>query len=153
MNSYFFDSSGLVKRYNKETGTSFVLQIYRPSSQNTIYIAQISQVEVTSALARRLNQPNSRQHYQKAIRRFERDVENRFSVFKTSEEIITLAVQLAKNYRLRGYDAVQLATALKLENELVSLGLSSSIFISADNDLNTAAEAENLTVENPNNYP
>lgn len=153
MENYFFDSSGLVKRYNNEIGTGFVLQIFRSSTQNIIHIGQISVVEVTSALTRRLNHPNTHQTYQKASRRFERDVKNRFSIFKISDSIISSAVKLAKSHKLRGYDAIQLAFSLEIEKELKLNGLTSLIFISADNELNIAAKNEGLNVKNPNNNP
>jgi len=35
----------------------------------------------------------------------------------------------------------------------VDFNSSTFTFVSADNELNSAAQAENLTVENPNNYP
>lgn len=152
MDNYFFDSSGLVKRYHKERGTAWTLQIYRPSSNNIIHISQISLVEVTSALTRRLNNQIFYVKYQKAIKRFERDVQSRFSVFKLTDTVIFLAVNLAKSYGLRGYDAVQLAIALEVEKELISLNFSPLVFVSADNELNIAAQAEGLKVENPNNY-
>ncbi len=62
------------------------------------------------------------------------------------------AVILARKYALRGYDAVQLATVLEVHNERTALGLSPLILLSADTELNDAAIAEGLTVDNPNNY-
>lgn len=150
MANYFFDSSGLVKRYNSKIGSACVLQIYRHSSKNIIHIAQISLVEVTSALTRRLK---GKLNYQQTLKRFERDVQNRFVVSKINDKIISEAVKLAKKHSLRGYDAVQLAVSIEIEIELISLGFPSLIFVSADNELNIAAQAENLVVENPNNYP
>ena len=153
MAHHFFDSSGLVKRYNSETGTSWILGIYRPSRRQIIHIAQISLVEVTSALTRRAKGKKLTTNYHKAIRRFERDVQNRFSVYKINDKVISEAVNLAKKHSLRGYDAVQLAVASEIAKELDLLGFTPLTFVSADNDLNTAANAEGLTVENPNNYP
>ncbi len=153
MENYFFDSSGLVKRYRNETGTNWVLQIYRPTSKNIIHIAQISLVEVTAALTRRMNNPNLYSKYQKTVKRFERDVQLRFSVFKLTDFVIHSAVNLAKNYHLRGYDAVQLASALEIERELALFNLPPITFVSADNELNSAAQSEGLQIENPNNYP
>lgn len=153
MANYFFDSSGLVKRYNFETGTNWVLKIYRPSQRHILHIAQISLVEVTAALTRRAKGKKLTTDYQKAINRFERDVQSRFSVYKISDKVIAAAVKLAAKHGLRGYDAVQIAVALEIEGELNSLGFPPLIFVSADNGLNTAANAEGLTVENPNNYP
>jgi len=54
---------------------------------------------------------------------------------------------------LRGYDAVQLATALAANRKRLNDGLGALIFVSADDELNTAAKAEGLSVENPNDYP
>ena len=153
MANYFFDSSGLVKRYNAEIGTNWVLDIYRPSRRQIIYIAQLSLVEVTAALSRRAKGKKLSSNYQRSIRRFERDGQSRFSVYKINDKVIAEAVNLAKKYGLRGYDAVQLAGALEIAGELNIFGFSPLIFVSADNELNTAANAEGLTVENPNNYP
>jgi predicted nucleic acid-binding protein len=50
---YFVDSSALVKRYVREDGTGWVRRLTRRSSSTVIYIARITAVEVTSAVARR----------------------------------------------------------------------------------------------------
>ena len=123
MDNYFFDSSALVKRYNSESGTNWVLQIYRPSSNNIIHIAQITLVEVIAALTRRAKVKSQSSGYKKSIKRFERDIKDRFSVFKINDAIISNAMKLAVKYGLRGYDAVQLASALSAERELSQLNL------------------------------
>ena len=51
--AYFVDSSALVKRYVLETGTAWVRGITRRRSSTDIFIALITAVEVTSAIARR----------------------------------------------------------------------------------------------------
>ena len=66
--------------------------------------------------------------------------------------VITDAMRLSEAHGLRGYDAVQLAVALELENRFKAQNLSSIIFVSADDNLNSAAQAEGLTVDNPNNH-
>lgn len=62
-------------------------------------------------------------------------------------------MQIADKHELRGYDAVQLASAIETDRLRRANGLSSIIFVSADNALNSAAQAEGLTIDNPNNYP
>jgi predicted nucleic acid-binding protein len=59
---------------------------------------------------------------------------------------------LTQSYRLRGYDAVQLATALVTNGLLETQSISSLVIVTADNDLNSAAAAEGLPVENPLNH-
>ena len=73
MAAYFFDASALVKRFVKETGTTWVANLLRPSRQNTIYISRITTVEVVAALTRRSGSGDlSNIRANMAIRRFER---------------------------------------------------------------------------------
>lgn len=50
-------------------------------------------------------------------------------------------------------DALQLASALKTNRELINLGSPSLTFISSDVRLLAAAQAEGLSADNPENYP
>jgi uncharacterized protein len=49
--AYFFDSSAIVERYVQETGTAWVRRLTRHGPV-PIYLARITAVEVTSAVAR-----------------------------------------------------------------------------------------------------
>ena len=151
---YFLDSSGLVKRYVNETGSKWILDLVRPSANNSIYVARIAGVEVVSALARR-RQGNllGKTEATKAIKRFERHFLRRYTKVNITPDLITSAMKLADKHSLRGYDAVQLSAALEVEADISAVGALSLIFVSADNKLNLAAQAEGLIVENPNNYP
>ncbi len=59
---------------------------------------------------------------------------------------------MAEKYSLRGYDMAQLAVGLSVRNRLIKGGVLNFTFISADKDLNNAATAEGLAVDNPNNH-
>ena len=63
------------------------------------------------------------------------------------------AMNLTQNHRLRGYDAVQLAAALVVNEQYRAAGLPALTFITADNDLVAAAGAEGLMADNPNLHP
>jgi hypothetical protein len=67
--------------------------------------------------------------------------------------VIEEAVRVADAYELRGYDAVQLASALLSNRERLLEGVPPLILVSSDTDLNQAAQAEGLIVEDPNNHP
>jgi hypothetical protein len=69
------------------------------------------------------------------------------------ETMVSQAVALTQNHRLRGYDAIQLATALELNATLNAAGLRTLVFITADIDLSAAAQAEGLVADRPNNHP
>jgi hypothetical protein len=53
---------------------------------------------------------------------------------------------------LRAYDALQLATALDTSRIVSQVDAIKLILVSADLELNAAAAAESLTVEDPNNF-
>jgi len=64
--------------------------------------------------------------------------------------LLTTAANLADRHPLRAYDAVQLATALDLNHRWQAGGLGGITLITADQELLTAATAEQLTVDNLN---
>ncbi len=153
MAAYFFDSSALVKRFSTESGSAWVLGIVRPSLNNFLAIATITGAEVVSALTRKLRGGKlSQRQYDNAIRRFERNFTARYFGADVTTTLVENAMRLVKKHGLRGYDSVQLAACLAVAENRSFLNLSPLTFVTADNDLNQAALAEGLTVENPNDH-
>ena len=66
--------------------------------------------------------------------------------------LVASAVSLAEEHALRGYDAVHLAAAMLVAKECEALGFPLTL-VSADLELNEAATAEGLAVEDPNRHP
>jgi predicted nucleic acid-binding protein len=64
-----------------------------------------------------------------------------------------MACDLLERHALRAYDAAHLAVALEANRSLVTRKHAPLVFLCADDDLNQAAAAENLTVDNPNRHP
>lgn len=149
----FFDSSGLVKRYIVETGTAWITSQLRTSANNDIFVTDITGIEAAAAIARRVKEKSiSQKAADKALKRFKRDFDKKFIVINLTPEIIEQGILLAQKYRLRGYDTAQFAVGLSVRNRLAKGGVLNFTFISADKDLNSAAQAEGLTVDNPNNH-
>jgi hypothetical protein len=67
--------------------------------------------------------------------------------------LIIQAIALTRRQKLRGYDAVHLAGALFLQETLLAQDLSPPVFLSADQELLAAAQAEGLAVDNPETHP
>ena len=154
MDFYYFDSSATVKNYVQEVGSDWVKSVFNSVTTKVIYAVSISEVEVVSAFSRRRKGKTLSSNDAKvASQQFRYDFANDFRVIEVAAVLINSAVNLAETHYLRGYDAVQLSAAIKISKQISSLKLGSLVFVSADNDLNTAANAEGLTVENPNNYP
>ena len=151
MSTYFFDSSGIVKRYIDEIGSQWVQEILA-DHKNVVAIAEIGIVEIVAAFAKRRRMKElTRYEYRFARRVFLRDVD-RYRIISADRKAINQAANLTDRYPLRAYDAVQLATALRLAEALKAERLSMT-FVSADAQLCTAAEREGLATVNPNLLP
>ena len=150
---YYFDTSGLVKRYVAEIGTAWVTSIMDPVAGNLLHVARLTGVEVVSAITRRARGGSlSAAHAASALTRFRVDFRTRFQIVGIRVALVKHAMRLAETHVLRGYDAVQLAAALQVHRRCVALGHSLTL-VSADTDLNAAAVAEGLLVEDPNSHP
>jgi uncharacterized protein len=151
VDSYFFDSSGVVKRYVTELGSAWVLGITDPLAANDIYVVHITGVEVVSALVRKVPSLPPLNLAQ-AITEFKYDLQQQYQRVAVTGALVVRAMSLAEAHRLRGYDAVQLAAALQVLVACRALGAPLT-FVSADVNLNAAAAAEGLPVDNPVLHP
>ena len=117
---------------------------------NLIYLARITAVEVTSAVARRrkgrtLTSPRA----SSILYRFRKHFAGRYLVVDATPTLLDHAMRLANTHALRAYDAVQLALALEVSRVHQAAGSSSVTLVSSDRDLNSAAAAEGLIVDDP----
>jgi predicted nucleic acid-binding protein len=156
---YYFDSSGLVKRYVAEVGSNWIISLTNPAAGHRIYVANITGVEVTAAIKKRVRMGDiNAADAAAAIANFQNDLANQYNILQVTDQILASATALTTNHKLRAYDAVQLAVAIEINRQILGLGLPvagmvSLILISADDDLNAAATAEGLTVDDPRNHP
>lgn len=154
MGAYFLDSSSLVKRFALEIGTRWMMNLFKTKPYHSIYAAHLTFVEVSSALARKAKSGSITIDAEiKASKRLDRAFIERVGPVETLEPVLLDAARLARKHLLRGYDAIQLASALRVASRRLSIGTSELVFVSADNDLNNAATVEGLRVENPNHHP
>ncbi len=150
---YFLDSSALVKRYIRETGSNWVCNLFDPSLGNQFFIAAIAGVEIVYAITRRAKNGSLNVTDAIAIRnQFKQDFQTEYQIIEISEKIINSAINIAESYASRGYDAVQLASGRELNILCITNGLTRVKFVSADNNLNIAGSGEGLIVENLNDY-
>jgi uncharacterized protein len=148
--AYYLDSSGLVKRYVNEVGTSWVRGLTHRNAGHQIFVSRITAVEVTAAVARRRRGRTLTPPQAASIQsRFRQHLAGRYTVLELTPGLLADAMKLANTHELRAYDAVQLAAAIAL-NRLAQGGI---VLVSADQELNGAATAEGLAVDNPNAHP
>lgn len=156
---YFFDTSALVKRYAPEEGTRWVQSLTDPASSNRIYISRITGAEVIAAFRRNVRDGDTTvADAVKVTADFRYDFNNQYLLIEISDLVVTRAMTLIETHPLKGYDGIQLAAALAVNAALLPIdipvvGGSPLILVSADNQLNRAAAAEGLGVENPQSHP
>lgn len=154
MSYLYFDSSALVKRYLTELGSAWVLAHTDMVAGNTIVVAEITRVEVAAAFAARQRASGgiSRRERDDALNLLLKHYDTEYQIASLDPTIISRAVNLTQTYRLRGYDAIQLATALATNQVLTTASLPGLTFIAADDDLLEAAQNEGLAADNPNHH-
>jgi len=155
MTHYYFDTSALVKYYIAEMGTQWVKALIekRDGGQwiNMLSTSALTWVETISAFSKRHRSKEiSPRLYTALTDRFLVDGRTRYSCLPVDDATISLAVELIQRHPLRAYDAVQLATALRLNQVLRDNRFPPLTFVSADGVLCQAAEAERLATVNPN---
>ena len=143
---YFCDTSTIVKYYVTEPGSQWVWQLI--DSGEPVFLVEITIAEVSAALGivQRVGRISKRHRIQ-YWERFEKDCVQRYQLLPTHYQAIRTAALLCINHPLKGYDAVQVAAALHLQQ---SLGPKRPLtFVAGDKNVIAAAEAEGLTVDNP----
>lgn len=139
---YFLDASAFVKRYVQEPGTSTVRNLGR---RGKLAASALSLVEVPAALHRRARQGDlSVSAARTSAARARADLEQ-IDLVEPRGAVLALAAELVDRYPLRAYDAVQLASAVRL---LQATGLAST-FVCADAALAAAARGEGLRALRP----
>ena len=152
MSVLFFDSSALAKRYMPENGTIWVRKNTASAAGNDIVIAQITPIELYSALARQYHDTQIDLARLQAFRQLlMRHIQSQYLVLTLSNAIILRTLALHETYRLRAYDSLQLASALELAARLATADQMMT-FVASDVRLLQAAASEGLTTENPNTY-
>jgi hypothetical protein len=155
VNAYFLDSSALVKRYVPEMGTAWMQAIADAATGNLLIISRLTWVEVLSALARRQREGSLNAiDVNLFIQQFRFDLNNHYQVVEINQILAESAGQLVNQYPLRAYDAVQLASVLRIQAAFAAMTTSTPlVFLSADDRLLAIAQTAGLLTDNPNNHP
>ena len=177
MSVLFLDSSALVKLYADEEHSGWTLDLVRGAgvplgadreaegdearlrairearAENAVAVSAIAWVECRAALAAKERVRTLSRDQRLALEEaLGRDFSERFLVRPVSGSVVAVAGGLPEEHGLRAYDAVQLATALVLYDEVRSLTEASDeevLVLSFDRDLHDAAVAEDTAHARP----
>jgi len=121
MATYFFDSSGLVKRSIAETGSAWVQTLTDPQSGNLLYVARITGAELIAAITRRQRRGAATlaaaaaavtaaaaavTAAAAAVTAFRADFSRAYFPLDVTPALISQAMDLVERHGLRGYDSV-----------------------------------------------
>jgi len=112
---WYCDASALVKRYVREKGS---VKVRRILSSGTAATSRYSAIEIASALARRTRDGAlSEGERDQALAALDEDL-TALLVVELTDEIVTRAQALLRRHPLRAGDALQLASCVRLRDQL-----------------------------------
>jgi predicted nucleic acid-binding protein len=136
----YFDSSALVKRYLKESGTDRVQQAWTGARE--VAISRVGYAEVLAAFDRQWREGHiTHSGLLSATAQFSADWPGMIRL-AVHEDLNPIVAALVARRPLRGFDAIHLASALHLKTQLG--GPKELSFLCADKRLLQAAKAEGL---------
>lgn len=154
MPAYFADSSALAKRYVQEAGSTWMVSLFAPFPHDDVHIVTVTAVELVAAFMRRSRSGTmTASDAVTTCSVFLADLPLDYQVVEVTEPLINQAIVLVQRYKLRGYDAIQLAAGLQVNQICTAAGLNPIIFLSADKELSAAARSEGLIVDDLNAHP
>ncbi len=144
MNLYA-DTSALVKHYHDEIGSDQVDDWMRSAKQ--FFSSALTRLEMTAFVERsKINRRFDSPTYRTIVSEIERDIATKkITLLDIDHHVVAGANQLIKTRRLRVQDALQLASALALQQRLAA----PLAFLCADQHLLSAARLEGLRCLNP----
>ena len=149
---FYFDASGLVKRYTEEIGSDKIDFLFRNVPLNRLMCLAIGVAEVFSICVRKRNDGRiTRHHFDQAIGYLDTEVINIASDFETvpaQNRLIWQSIRLMDIHSINSVDAILLCSALhiaaNLRNEKNEL-----VLVASDQRLLRAAQSEGLLCFNP----
>ena len=101
MAAYVLDTSAVVKRYIQEVGTGWVRSIAHPAASNLIYVARITDVELTSAVIRRPRGRNlSALDAAATLTQFRQDLIQGYRIIEVTPALLLVARSLTEQHGL-----------------------------------------------------
>lgn len=136
MSHYYLDSSAAVKLYVAETGADWLRHRLLGEAPVAVLSSHLLRVELWSAFARRRREGTlSASDFTQTITWFTEHLHGLYRLAPMTDTLLQTACTLLEKHPLRGADAIHLATAIILNQQLAAAELSPLIFLAADTRL------------------
>ena len=150
MQAYFLDTSALVKRYVREPGSQWLRSVLKGRRKRPTYVAMLAEIEFVAAIARRQRAGDlTAAQSVEVIRLFGRHWVTQHSVIAWTESLSREAAVFAQRFALRANDAIQLASVFVVHQFRGEVSLPAITLLSSDLELNDAARALGILVQDP----
>lgn len=154
MAAYYLDTSALVKRYAREVGSVWLVNLTRPSAGNEIFTVLATGPEMIAAIFRKVRTGQASQmEAVQAATTFRGEWLTQYQLVPFTNTLADEAMGLVEKHGLRGYDSIHLAAALTIRVVRQVANLSALTFVSSDRAQLQAARAEGLAAEDPTAFP
>ena len=134
----YLDTSSLVKLYIQEEGSDVVLDLLHMA--DALVTSVVAYPEARAAFSRRYHEGGFNSKEFNRIKQGLNDDWQHYAVVQLTPDLALKAGEIAEIRRVRGFDAIHLASALALQVKLTD----SIIFSCFDHRLNKAAEQAGL---------
>lgn len=139
----FFDTSALFKLYHRENGTEELMNMFNEIGIEVIYLAEITKVEFCSVVWKKCRMGEiDESSANQLIVKFEKD-SVKFSYVPEGQLLRLKAKGLIAKHWIKGLrtlDSIQLASALKVKNQI-------ELFLTSDKLLSEISQIEGLTAK------
>lgn len=153
MAAYYLDTSALVKRYAREAGTDWILDLTDVTAEHDLYTVRVTGPELIAALFRKVRRGEvPPDEARRSAVNFRIDWQQQYQIVEVTALVANGAMELAERHGLRGYDAVHLASAVALQQVRDTVGLPALTFVSSDIRQRETASVEGFLVEDPNEH-
>ena len=143
---YYLDASAWVKRYYQEIGTRWLGDLF--SQHPTFVGSTLGLIEVIATLARKQKSREiSSSSFEQKVHELEEDW-GHFIQIQLTVEAVGIAKETAKDFALRGADAIHLASALMLQRRFTGEN-DKLTFVTSDHELKEAAQSAGIAVTDP----
>lgn len=142
MKKIYFDTSSLIKLYHYEEGTELLDQLFENNKVNAVFLSELAKIEFDAAIWKKVRTQELTHDEAQALATFFETDYSKFQFVELNSEIVSSSRILVAKYGnegLRTLDSIQLASALKLKNEL-------ELFVTADRLLKNIAAKEGLSI-------
>ena len=149
---FYFDVSALAKRYTNEIGTDLIDHIFITVPLERLKCLTIGALEVFWIFVRKRNDGRiTVSDFVQAVMRFDQEVtadDSDFELLPTPDSLLQTAMDFVDRHSINGTDALVLCSALETGSHLRNAG-DDLVLVAADQRLLRAAQAEGLSVLNP----